>query len=251
MDMLRSLVMVFGMYSKIPMPKIEWEEKNMKYMMLLFPLVGALEGLLLFGLWKLLFFFGISEYLRAAAVTVFPLLYTGGIHMDGFLDTSDALGSHLSRERKLEILRDCHMGGSALTAALVYIVLYYSAALSLRQEAQIVVLCLLFVLSRAYSALSVLCFRNARGEGSLMRFQDASEKALSCTVLILIILLSSLISALYRPNIGIVSSIALYICFYYNRLFVCRQFGGITGDIAGFFLQLAELIGILLIALVS
>ncbi|MDO4789171.1 MAG: adenosylcobinamide-GDP ribazoletransferase [Johnsonella sp.] len=251
MNILRSLIMVFGMYSKIPMPKIEWEEKNMKYMMMLFPLVGLFEGLLFFGLWKILFFFKISEYLRAGLITVFPLLYTGGIHMDGFLDTSDALGSHLGRERKLDILKDCHIGGSALTAALVYIILYYSAALSLKEEAQIIILSLIFIISRAYSALSVLCFRNARGEGSLMQLRNASERALSCAILILIILIFSLAAALYRPSIGIVSSISLYICFYYNRLFVCRQFGGITGDIAGFFLQLAELVGILAIALVS
>ena len=35
-----------AMYSKIPMPRVEWNEKNMKYAMCFFPLVGVVTGLL-------------------------------------------------------------------------------------------------------------------------------------------------------------------------------------------------------------
>lgn len=39
-----------------------------------------------------------------------PLLVTGGIHIDGFSDTMDALSSHAERQKKLEIMDDPHIG---------------------------------------------------------------------------------------------------------------------------------------------
>lgn len=251
MNIIRSLVMVFSMYTRIPMPKVRWEEKNMRYMMPLFPLVGAAEGLIFFFIWKYMISFGVSEYIRAAVMTVFPLLYTGGIHMDGFLDTSDALGSHRDKEKKLEILKDPHLGSAALLNALIYMLLYYSAAISLKRENQVLIFAALFILSRAYSGISVLYIQNARGSGSLMHFQKAGEKTFSGIVLALTVVLSSLAITAYLPlQGGIVSALAFF-CFFYNKFIICAGFGGITGDIAGFFLQMTELLGILALALIG
>ena len=48
--LLESLDVAFSMYSAIPMPQIEWNERNMKYMMAFFPMVGVVQGALLLGL---------------------------------------------------------------------------------------------------------------------------------------------------------------------------------------------------------
>ena len=53
-----------------------------------------------------------------------PLLVTGGIHLDGFLDVADARSSHQSRARKLEILKDSHVGAFAVIAMGCYLLLY-------------------------------------------------------------------------------------------------------------------------------
>ena len=45
---LKSLALAFSMYSKIPMPRVEWNEKNMRYALCFFPFVGAVNGALLF-----------------------------------------------------------------------------------------------------------------------------------------------------------------------------------------------------------
>ena len=50
MYLLESCVIAISMYSKIPMPRVEWKEKNMKYAMCFFPLVGCVNGILVFGL---------------------------------------------------------------------------------------------------------------------------------------------------------------------------------------------------------
>jgi adenosylcobinamide-GDP ribazoletransferase len=54
-------------------------------------------------------------------MVVAPIIITGGIHMDGFLDTQDALSSYQPRERRLEILKDSHAGAFAIQGLLQYI----------------------------------------------------------------------------------------------------------------------------------
>ena len=46
MHLFRSLAIAISMYSKIPVPIVEWSEKNMKYAMCFFPVVGAVTGAL-------------------------------------------------------------------------------------------------------------------------------------------------------------------------------------------------------------
>ena len=50
MKVLESIVVAFSMYSKIPMPHIEWNKENMKNVLCFFPWVGAVAGVLVW-LW--------------------------------------------------------------------------------------------------------------------------------------------------------------------------------------------------------
>mgnify|MGYP000107976858 CR=1 FL=1 len=52
----------------------------------------------------------LPELARAAAFCLVPVAVTGGIHLDGYADTSDALSSYGDREKKLEILKDSTVG---------------------------------------------------------------------------------------------------------------------------------------------
>ena len=53
MNALRSIAMAFCMFSRIPMPVVEWKEENMRYLLCAFPLVGAAVGVVLW-IWQLL-----------------------------------------------------------------------------------------------------------------------------------------------------------------------------------------------------
>ena len=54
MNMLKSLIIALAMYSKLPVPNIDWDEKNMRYAMCFFPVVGVIIGALVFGAGKLI-----------------------------------------------------------------------------------------------------------------------------------------------------------------------------------------------------
>ena len=99
-DVLRSAAMAFLMFSVIPMPRVEWKKENMRYMLCCLPLVGAVIAGALY-VWMLLSReLGFGKVLYAAGLTLLPVLLSGGIHLDGFCDTADALSSHAAPERK-------------------------------------------------------------------------------------------------------------------------------------------------------
>ena len=45
MRVIRSMIIAFSTYSRIPMPQVEWSDENRKYTMCFFPLIGAVIGL--------------------------------------------------------------------------------------------------------------------------------------------------------------------------------------------------------------
>ena len=114
-----SFKIAFAMFSKIPMPQAEWTKENMKYMFCFFPVIGAVIAAAVFALDWISRAIGITEGFRTVILVLVPVFITGGIHVDGLLDTADALSSWQERERRLEILKDSHAGAvTALTVRL-------------------------------------------------------------------------------------------------------------------------------------
>ena len=83
------MLIAFSIYSRIPMPSFIWEEKDRKRALCFFPLIGAVIGAVFIGVFKLFDQIGAGIVIRAAVMTCVPVLVTGGIHVDGFLDTCD------------------------------------------------------------------------------------------------------------------------------------------------------------------
>ena len=104
-NILRTVGMAFALYSRIPMPRLDWESESRKYTLYAFPLVGFAVGICeLLWLW-IAQVLDLHTILTGAVLTALPIWVTGGIHLDGFCDVCDARASHQSRERKLEILK--------------------------------------------------------------------------------------------------------------------------------------------------
>jgi adenosylcobinamide-GDP ribazoletransferase len=247
-NILGSLAIAFSMYSRIPMPQVEWTKERMKYALCFFPLIGAVIGGVV---WILALLAGKYEFywFQKLVLIVVPLLMTGGIHMDGYLDVVDARASHADRERKLEILKDPHTGAFAIIFCGVYLLVYAAACAELNAE-YVIVLGGIYVLTRALSGLAVVTFPMAKNSGLAAAFSSQAQKKTVAVTMVFYIL-----GALcyIRFTGGIIISLAcmgtafLTYCYYYRMS--KKEFGGITGDLAGYFLQICELVLVITLAL--
>lgn len=238
MVLFESLGVALSTYSAIPVPQFSWTERNMKYAICFFPAVGLFcGGGLLLWCW-LAPRLGAGDLLFAAVATCLPLLLTGGIHMDGYMDTVDALASHQSREKKLAILKDPNCGAFAVLYCGVYLLLTLGLYHALGQRAA----CLApaFVVSRALSALCAVTMPNARGTGMLCAFTEhAGRRRATAAMVVLVCLAGAGLVWLDPVRGGLALAAALLTTLWYRTL-ARKQFGGATGDTAGFFLQVCE-----------
>lgn len=238
--MWNSFKIAFAMYSKIPMPHTKWDKENMKYSMCFFPLVGGVIGVIVY-LWSLLSsFLSVNDILRTAIYVVLPIIITGGIHVDGFVDTMDAVNSYQSKERKLEILKDSHIGAFALITCLTYFILSFGLWSEVNGDG-VLIIALGFVLSRALSGFSIVTFPLAKDTGLAAIFSDSAEKERVRVTMISYIIVISILMLVIDIKMGIVAIVLSALSFLYYKVMSIKNFGGITGDLAGFFLQICEL----------
>lgn len=240
MHILKSFFIAFSLYAQIPLPQYEWKEEDMKYVFCFFPWVGALIGVCL-SLWLYLCdrlqLGGLCRTMIGAAI---PLLITGGFHVDGFMDTMDAMHSYQPKERKLEILKDSHIGAFAVIMLSVYGMLFLGALSELENRELQKIVCSGFFLSRCLCGISAVSFPMAKRDGMLFLFADRAGKR---TVKVFLYLQSAACIGLmlywHLPaGLFVAGCAAGLLAYYFYRS--KKEFGGVTGDTAGWFILLCE-----------
>ena len=242
MWVLETVAVAFGLYSALPVPAFAWNRRNMRYALAAFPLVGVALAFALRGWTALCAAFAVPPLLRGAGLCVLPALFTGGIHLDGYADTADALASHAPPEKKRAILRDPHCGAFAVIRLCVYFAAFFALCCALEPTAG-ALRCLGagFALSRALSGAALTALPIAEGSSLARSFADASDRRR------------------VRAILGGAAGLCLACMALWGgwRIFLCalgvsallalrcsrtalRQFGGVSGDLAGWFLVKEE-----------
>ena len=242
MNILRTVGMAFALYSRIPMPRLDWESESRKYTLYAFPLVGIAVGIFeLLWLWMSQVL-DLHTILAGAVLAALPIWVTGGIHLDGFCDVCDARASHQSRERKLEILKDSNVGAFAVIHCVLLLLVTFGLWCQLEPADSEVwgALVLLPVFSRCLSAFGALSLPNARGSGMLASVTGGEQRRPGRWGLLLGSLLCAAALAALEPWFLLAAG-AGYLSFVYYVRTANREFSGTTGDLSGWFLQLCEL----------
>ncbi len=249
MNLVNSFLIAFAMYSRIPVPSLEWTKDRMRYVMCFFPFVGLAAGGLLWLWLKGTAFLGFQPAAAGLIGTAVPLLVSGGIHMDGFIDTADALSSYGDREKKLEIMKDPHTGAFGVLSCGLYLLCY--AGLMTELAAQWGqgknlggILMALFFLERAFSGLSVAAFPCAKKTGLAATFADSAQKRTVRRVLLIEIGAAGAALWILGGFLGLWAAAGQAAVFFWYYRLSQKKFGGITGDLAGFFLQICEAVSI-------
>ena len=231
MIVLQTIAVAFAMFSAIPVPQFDWNEKNMRYAMCAFPLIGAVCG----ALWCLCGALPLPALVRAGGFCLIPIWVTGGIHLDGYADTCDALSSYGDTAKKLEILKDPHCGAFAVIRLCSYFAAYFALCCCVQFTPRLGVLWMLALVGeRALSGLAVAAFPLAKNTGLAHTFATAADRTRVRRVLaVLCAVLAVAVAALGGWALVLV---ACAVFLRYHHLAV-QQFGGTTGDLAGWFLQ--------------
>lgn len=198
-----------------------------------FPLIGALLGCLLVGFNSLLVFI-LPPSVSAALVLAAWVLFTGALHLDGFLDSLDGLFGGRTTEERLRILRDEHVGAFAVIGGILLLLVKFQglAAISHRSAA----LWLAPVLGRWGMAVAVVAFPYARAEGLGRTMKDHAGWTQA--------LLASAIAAsaawITAGALGLIILLLSGALMFLVVRFALTRLPGLTGDIYGALCELLE-----------
>lgn len=260
MKAITGFFMAWGNFCAIPCPYKRWNENARKHMLAALPLLGFLLGILWFCLWKTMDFFSVPQPLQAAALTAYPFLVSGFIHLDGFMDCSDAILSRRPLEERQRILKDSHAGAFAVIAAGLVFLFSFAGNLALIETAQAWKMALLIVIpviSRSLSVdqvltrkpLAVSQYSPSFDIGTSRRFVWIVRGFWVVAVLLGIITVSlfsergSMLLPVLIPVF--IETLVSLVAGAYAR----KQLGGMNGDISGYCIVLCELAAVIVLAL--
>ncbi|SDN27332.1 cobalamin-5'-phosphate synthase [Paenibacillus sp. yr247] len=262
LDWLRACIAAFQFLTRLPIPvQIDYTDRVFSRSVIFYPLAGCIIGLLL-----LLAGEGLTLILPALPAAVlllgFWVVLTGGLHLDGLMDTSDGILSHRPREQMLEIMKDSRVGAMGVIVCVLQLLLKFSllyTLLDIRQiggsEGVCFLLAIVPIWSRWFMVASIYGWPYARrdaGLGSLFRgvnkwhvFSSALVALLTTTLFSEMEDLGIAASALSHPSIwAVVLSFALgtALAGWILAAYMSRKLGGLTGDTYGALNELLETI---------
>lgn len=249
MRYIRSFFMALSMFSVIPAPRFKWEKENTKNILKFYPLIGGIIGLLWILLYSILNSFNINNVLISAVILIYPIMITGMLHLDGFMDICDAVLSRRDREAKLKILKDSCTGAFSVICLVILMIIEFASIYSIIEDRKnILFLLFIPIISRSFMALMILTKVEIKESTLVKIFKDGTniwDRVVQIVIIIItFIIIYITLGAIYNCIMFIMCLIMLY-----KTNVNIKELGGINGDVAGYGLIVGECIGILMLAL--
>lgn len=234
-----------GFLTRFPVPKraqtLEGWNGSPKY----YPLVGLLLGLSIWLVGSLsAWLFGHASLPIVAVVAVAFWIYaTGALHLDGWMDLADGLGSQRGRERALEIMKDSRVGAMGVVAAIVLILLKVAAVQQLAGAGALAALAAVPAMARAalLAAIRFFPYIQQQGLGSGLR------GGVTPAVLLVNGVLALAASFGIAGWQGAIAFAAVLLAGWLFGLYIVRRLGGFTGDVYGALIEGAETLALLVL----
>mgnify|MGYP003469351719 FL=1 len=239
---MNSLLLALQFFTIIPVKKnLPMEKRQITGMYTVFPLVGAGIG----AVASLALYFEWSSLMTAFVIVSLGILLSGGLHMDGFIDTSDAFFSYRDLKKRMEILDDPRVGAFGVMAIVLLIVgkVIIIAEVLSSESFHWIFIMIIPVLSRIVLVTLFSTTVNAKESGLAHFFKQKIHIPLllpltACSLFIAICLIG--LTTYWLIAITILSVLVVFSCVY--RSWTLKNFGGITGDLLGASLELTEVI---------
>ncbi|WP_202080360.1 adenosylcobinamide-GDP ribazoletransferase [Caldalkalibacillus salinus] len=256
-SMFYGLVLSLQFFSRIPVPlQAPWHEQVKVWALRFFPWVGAVIGLFVVLLASVFMPHVPSLFLTLLLLTVWVGL-TGGLHLDGWLDVSDALGSQAPLEKKWRIMEEPQVGSFAVLSvffllawkgSLLYLLLtLWETQDVLNQAGFLLIFILIPFISRLGGALLLLFLPVYKEEGLAWEWKRGLQlKDLSWFIIPFLILCvcTAMVHTLWPYILFLTAGMTVY--FFVFGSYLNRALGGIGGDVIGASVEGGEVWGLLL-----
>jgi len=226
----KGFALALSMLTIIPFFKIHDFYKGINgYAVMSYPLIGLILGGVLYLIYSIL---NPCLPLMHLAIIIFALwvLLTGALHLDGFSDTVDGL--FVNKDRALEVMKDPNTGGMGMIFTVTFLILKAS---TLAQIELFYLLPLILMLARLNAILAIYfcAYVSPNGMSALAKEEFSTKQ------LLVAIFYSVSLVAYFDMWVLLISSLFV---FYMIKLFFVKRYGGFTGDIYGFTIEVTELI---------
>ncbi|MEA2642753.1 MAG: adenosylcobinamide-GDP ribazoletransferase [Chloroflexota bacterium] len=219
---------------RFPLPRRD-QEVRVGRSLRWFPLVGALIGCAV-GLIDSLLGRVTTPEIRAVLAVGLLAAITGGLHLDGLMDSCDGLFVFAPAERRLQIMRDSHVGSFAIVGLVTDLLLKYSALLVVPEPVRLPTFVAMGALSRWAMVLATVHYPSARADG-LGRAYKSSANARELVIATPLALLA--LAPLRLAGLGLIA-VAFAATVFTARL-VMRRIPGLTGDTYGAISEIVEI----------
>lgn len=231
--MWRGIILAVQFLTVLPLRmQVDWNERTGRIAVLSFPLVGAMIGALLVAQHALLFGH-VSLLVLSFSLLFSSIFLSGGLHADGWMDCSDAYFSYRDQQRRLEIMSDSRVGAFAVLSLFFLLGFRFVFMFETIAHLSLFSLFCLPFLSRLGMTLLLLTAPLAKQTGMAAAFRQYVDHRY-----VPIIVMYGLIAFLSRETL--VLFLALMLFYVAARAFAVKQFGGITGDVLGAFIEGSE-----------
>lgn len=241
-DKMNSIMLALQFFTILPINKnLPMEKRSITGMYSIFPWIGAGIG----AVACLMLSFEWSSLMTGFSIVVVGVIVSGGLHMDGFIDTSDAFFSYKDRSKRFEILEDPRVGAFGVMAVVFLAlgkVIIISEVLSADSFHWIFVLLIPFF-SRATLTLLFSITASAKTSGLAYYFKGKVNAnvvliATLCHFFIGIGVLGWLTNWMAAVTVTVV--LIAFICLF--RSWILKNFGGLTGDLLGASVEISEVV---------
>ena len=235
-----AFAMTQSMFCSIPFPLHSWDENSRPYMLLFLPVVGLETG----AIWMLCNFllreFNVPFLIYAFIMCVVPFIVTGFIHLDGFMDVTDAIGSYRDLEKRREILKDSHVGSFAVVGCVILFIAMFAFFGSAPQSAKGIVLLFVPFISRICSALAVT---NLKPMSTSQYTQNSKIPKWHNILLVMYAVVAAVITFVCAQKYLL--CLAVQAAVYAVCLRKCyKTLQGMNGDISGYCITVSEAVAV-------
>lgn len=242
-----SLLLTLQFFTAVPIHKeLQLSKKTVTGMLSFLPWTGALGGVIGMVFAYLLSVYGDwSALLIAFVIIAWMALFTGGLHLDGLIDTADAFFSYRDTEKRLEILSDSRVGAFGAMTLMFFLLgkLVILQELFSHENPPFWAIAILPLLARVGMSLFMMTTPCAKETGLGYFFkQRTNVKFLitaSIVTMVLAIVLVRLFVDVWVAPVLIALALLLFVAIY--RRWALKNFNGLSGDLLGAFNEGAEL----------